>query len=171
MRYHVIWSTYGSWLPGDPRDFRTRHHRMHVEGDYRNPPPPGTHAGLRRHARQAMGGDPVVIPRRLRPVAGEAALERLAIEGAVILALSLAGQHVHVAFLGDSGDVKPAIGRVKKVSSHRIRQELPGQVWAGGCKVVRVREDAHWRNVLTYLGNHAREGAWVWMKEERVVSP
>jgi hypothetical protein len=32
--YHVIISTYGGWLHGDPRGFRTRHHRAHVEGDY-----------------------------------------------------------------------------------------------------------------------------------------
>ena len=152
MRYHVIWSTYGSWLPGDPRGFRTRRHRMHVEGGYRNPPPPGTHAGL-------------------RPVAGEAALERLAQGGADVLGISVAGQHVHVAFIADGSDIKPIIGHVKRVSSHRIRHELPGQVWAGGCKIVRVRDDAHRRNVLTYIRNHAREGAWVWTKQEGVVSP
>jgi hypothetical protein len=37
--YHVTGSTYGAWLPGDPRGFRTRHHRQHVEGDYKDPPP------------------------------------------------------------------------------------------------------------------------------------
>ena len=39
--FHVILGTYGSWLPGDPRGFRTRHHRDHVDGDYKSPPPPG----------------------------------------------------------------------------------------------------------------------------------
>ena len=36
--YHVVLSTYGSWLYGDKRGFRTRHHREHVDGDYKNPP-------------------------------------------------------------------------------------------------------------------------------------
>src|SRR3954468_9029001 len=36
--YHCMGNTYGTWLPGDPRGFRTRLHREHVEGDYRNPP-------------------------------------------------------------------------------------------------------------------------------------
>jgi len=168
MRYHVIWSTYGSWLPGDPRGFRTRHHRRHVEGDYRNPPPPGTDEGLHRHAREAMSKSEVVIPRHLRPAAGEAALERLVKEGADVAALSVAGQHVHVAFVADAGDVKPIVGRVKKVSSHRIRHELPGRVWAIGCKIVRVQDDAHWRNVLSYIRDHAGT-AWVWTEGEGVV--
>jgi hypothetical protein len=28
--YHIIMSTYGSWLYGDARGFRTRHHREHI---------------------------------------------------------------------------------------------------------------------------------------------
>ena len=32
--YHVMCHTYGTWLPGDPKGFRTRHHREQVEGDY-----------------------------------------------------------------------------------------------------------------------------------------
>lgn len=38
--YHIMCHTYGTWLPGDPRGFRTRHHREHVEGDYKSPPHP-----------------------------------------------------------------------------------------------------------------------------------
>lgn len=38
---HCMGHTYGTWLPGDPCSFRTRHHRQHIEGDYRNPPPKG----------------------------------------------------------------------------------------------------------------------------------
>jgi hypothetical protein len=37
--FHAIITTYGAWLDGDARGFRTRHHREHVEGDYKNPPP------------------------------------------------------------------------------------------------------------------------------------
>lgn len=40
--YHVLTNTYGTWLRGDRRGWRERHHRKHVEGDYKNPPKPGT---------------------------------------------------------------------------------------------------------------------------------
>ena len=39
--YHCMGNTYGTWLPGNPKGFRTRHHREHVEGDYNSPPPEG----------------------------------------------------------------------------------------------------------------------------------
>jgi hypothetical protein len=42
--YHSITSTYGAWLYGDERGFRTRHHREHVDGDYKSPPPRGLYA-------------------------------------------------------------------------------------------------------------------------------
>ena len=38
--YHVGSNTKGTWLTGDPRGFRSRHHREHVEGDYRRLSPP-----------------------------------------------------------------------------------------------------------------------------------
>lgn len=46
--HHIILTTYGSWLPGDLRGFRTRDHREHVEGDYRPPP---THSAVCCKAR------------------------------------------------------------------------------------------------------------------------
>jgi len=45
-----VGNTKGTWLPGDPRGFRVRHHDEHVEGDYRNPPPPGAYD--ERYARE-----------------------------------------------------------------------------------------------------------------------
>ena len=39
--FHIIGNTYGTWVRGDPKGFRTLHHREHIEGDYKHPPPPG----------------------------------------------------------------------------------------------------------------------------------
>ncbi|MCG3179184.1 MAG: hypothetical protein BIFFINMI_01517 [Phycisphaerae bacterium] len=46
----VTWSTYGAWLPGDPRGFQTRRGRQHV-------PPP---------VRYAAPGEDVYDARRYR---------------------------------------------------------------------------------------------------------
>ena len=59
--FHCIGGTYGSWLPGDPRGFRTRHHREHVEGDYRNPPPAGIYEPRHRRAEDSPRFDPVTL--------------------------------------------------------------------------------------------------------------
>jgi len=48
--WHLVQGTHRSWLPGDPRGFRSRRHRRHSSGDYRTPPPAGEHEGLHRAA-------------------------------------------------------------------------------------------------------------------------
>ena len=161
MRFHVIFSTYGSWLYGDPRGFRTRGHHLHVDGDYKNPPPPGTWDALHAESRASLKGSPIIIPASLRETVGRACLEQFAKEGAEVFCISVGGQHVHVAFKGSSGDVRPMIGRVKKVSSHRIRTRMPGRVWAGGGKILRVTDEGHWANVLRYVTRQSGH-AWGW---------
>jgi len=161
MRYHVSWGTYGSWLPGDPRGFRTRGHRQHVEGDYTNPPPPGLYEGLHRDAKARLTRPAIVLPVDLRPVVGQACLEQLVKESAGVHALSVGGEHVHVALICPGDGLKQTIGRAKKVASHRIRDRIPGKVWTLGCHVVAVRQDDHWANVLAYIRKHARN-SWVW---------
>lgn len=64
--YHCMGHTYGTWLPGDPKGFRTRHHRIHVEGDYRNPPPNGKYDALHEAAKRAMRRAPVFLDREQR---------------------------------------------------------------------------------------------------------
>lgn len=56
----VTVGTLNAWLPGDPRGWRSRHHKRHSSGDYKNPPPPGEHEGLYRYCKQ-RSGKPVVI--------------------------------------------------------------------------------------------------------------
>jgi REP element-mobilizing transposase RayT len=102
----------------------------------------------------------VIIPAGLRHAVAQACLERLDKEQATVWAIAVGGQHAHVAFEWAWDDVKPMIGRVKKVSSHRVRTELPGRIWSLGCKIVRVRDESHWCNVLNYVKK--QRDAWVW---------
>jgi hypothetical protein len=59
--YHCMGSTYGTWLPGDARGFRTRHHREHIEGDYRNPPPKGMYEARHQQSKDVMQRDVVYL--------------------------------------------------------------------------------------------------------------
>jgi len=135
---------------------------MHVEGDYRSPPPAGTYDRLLEHVKGHMRKPPVTLPPDLRCVVGQACLEQFAKERAAVFVLSVGGQHVHAAVDCAGDDLKQLVGRVKKVSSHRIREQIPGKVWALGSKLVTVRSEAHWAEVLTYIQDHA-PNAWVWV--------
>jgi len=52
--YHCVVTTYGAWLRGDPRGWRSRHHREHIQGDYRRPPSSGTYVAIKAIALLMM---------------------------------------------------------------------------------------------------------------------
>src|SRR5262249_23634298 len=91
---HVIVSTLNSWLPGDPRGFRNKKHRIHSSGDYKNPPPPTEHAGLRRYAK-LISEEPVIIPAEFRPTVGKVIVTKLLDMDYPVLVISVAGMHAH----------------------------------------------------------------------------
>jgi REP element-mobilizing transposase RayT len=161
--YHVTFSTYNSWLPGDPRGFRSKHHRIHSSGDHRNPPPKGEHAGLHAHAK-AISGRPVILETAQRITVGKAVVQNLLKHGHDILVISVSAMHVHtLAQLSeDLQQAKDAVGFAKLSASIRIKDDVPGQVWARGCKPKPIRDEIHHRNTFGYICRHLDEGAWVW---------
>lgn len=75
--YHCTTHTYGSWLRGDPRGWRARHHREHVQGDYKKPPSSGKYDALFNYSKSLMKRDPVRIDRELRQFVVDAIVARL----------------------------------------------------------------------------------------------
>jgi len=90
--FHCIGGTYGSWLLGDPGGFRTRHHREHVEGDYRNPPPEGIYESRHRCAQESLRFDVVTIHPEDRPIVCQEMGRVLLAYGAELIDLSVGGQ-------------------------------------------------------------------------------
>ena len=161
--YHIIINTHRSWLPGDERGFRSRNHRKHSRGDYKNPPPPGEHRGL--HDRIYDPEKPAVcIPPDLYEAVARAVLAKAKSQGHRVLALSVDSHHVHllVALPSDRRTVKQIVGSWKQRASHAIRDRLPGQVWSKSCDPIVIRDEAHHRRVFRYILAHAAQGAWVW---------
>src|SRR3954469_18588066 len=67
--FHCCGSTYGAWLRGDPRGWRARHHREHVDGDYKNPPAPGTYDRLAAYSHRIMKRERVILSPEARKLA------------------------------------------------------------------------------------------------------
>ncbi len=162
--FHCTTHTYGAWLYGDPRGFRTRHHREHVDGDYKHRPPAGTYDEELARSRRLLKQPPVVLPPAWRAVVGEAFVERLIQSGAQVLALSCSGQHVHLLAKTPGGEVpRQWVGRAKMHATFVLRRHgWVGEVWAVRCKVIPVRDRRHQLNAFNYIKDHAAEGAWVW---------
>lgn len=166
--FHAIVSTYGAWLFGDARGFRTRHHREHVEGDYKQRPPKGRYASQEKRSRESLKQEPVVIPPPLRRFVGEALHEKLTGLGAWVLIEAVSGQHVHMLVKLPPRFVRTWIGKAKMHTSFVLKKhQWHGKVWGVRCRAERVRDRAHQQNAFGYIRRHADEGAWVgvWMED------
>jgi len=160
---HVIINTRCTWLHGDPRGFRSREHRIHSSGDYRNPPPKGEHAGLHQFQRDQTR-DEVRIGRSDRAIIGREIVRYLQTEGFRTLAIAVTKVHTHllVELPGALGEVKTIIGSAKKRSSRAMKQTLHGSIWAAGGKYKRVLESSHLENAFKYILYDQGGDAWTW---------
>ena len=122
----VTFSTKGSWLPGDPRGWRSRGHKRHSSGDYKHPPPAGEHAGLYNYCRKRSGGE-IELPAALRGAVGQAILAYLREAGIRVLAVAVSARHAHL--LAELPDTMPLmrviIGHAKWKSSRAIKAQRP----------------------------------------------
>jgi hypothetical protein len=94
--YHCIGSTYGSWVRGDQRGWRARHHREHVEGDYKDPPPEGAYDAMRAHSHRLMKRERIILTSQQRQWACEALMEALLHYNVQVVDLAVSALHYHV---------------------------------------------------------------------------
>ena len=165
--YHIIATAYGAWVYGDPRGFRTRHHREHVEGDYKNPPPQGLYENKYLRSRRLMKQEEVHFPIALRSIIGKALRERLQREQVFVLCLAVAEQHAHLLVkVPLEADPRWLMGLAKKHSSFELKEQgWKGKVWGKRGKELKVRDRSHQRNVYRYVLNHESQEAYVWKWE------
>jgi hypothetical protein len=165
--YHSILTVYGSWLSGDPRGFRTRHHREHIDGDYKNPPTPGKYATYLNFSLQALKQSPVVFDKDLRSVVGVALRDRLQAKGALVVCIAVARQHIHILAKMLQGQERDWLGAAKRHAWFVLREQgWRTKLWAKGSQSVLIRDRPHQLNAYRYIMRHAEQGAWVWSIEQ-----
>ena len=164
MWRHVIISTRRSWLHGDGRGFRSRGHRIHSSGDYKNPPPEGEHARLLKY-HQSRARDPSVkIPKSLRRDVGLALLKALLVAGRRVLVIAVTQKHAHflVELPKKRSKATQTVGKWKTARTAAVRKMLPGSIWGEGGKYKPVRSRDHLRAAYKYIRDEQGEGAWIW---------
>jgi len=161
--HHIQWSTFGAWLPGDPRGFRNHQHRIHSQGNYKAPPPSGEHRGLLEYSKRVMHKPAVTLDPKTRSLARDAIIK---ISGAKMIHLrccAVSSNHVHALLRIDPEHLTVAIGALKRSSSHAIRDRFPGRVWGGRKNIESVRDQEYSANVERYiLAHHRKENASTW---------
>src|SRR5438094_6718364 len=123
--YHITIHVYGSWLRGDPRGWRSRHHREHVEGDYKHPPPKGIYNELLEKSKALMTHDPIKIDHdTVSEFVLKSMLERLRQFKIRIAIGCFDGIHAHI--LSQCVDHKPriALGIAKQYATAQLKAHL-----------------------------------------------
>lgn len=161
---HFVETVYGAWLYVDRRGFRTRHHRQHIAGDYKSPPPAGKYDHLLRRSRQSLKQQPVVVSAQWRPIVGGAVRDRLGDLGCYALCLAQCDQHLHLlAKLPRDASPRHWMGLAKKHATFEAKARgWTGRLWGRRGKEIHIRDRAHQLNVYHYILDHAHEGAWIW---------
>jgi hypothetical protein len=178
---HCTGSTYGAWLRGDPRGWRARGHREHVDGDYRNPPPSGAFDALHAQSERLMKRPVVTLSWDARVAACRKTVDALRYHEVQVADLCVGARHWHalarfvpldreswfiIEMEGDTDrDPRRLMGIAKKESARELsRQHLaaPGGVWAGGCGRRFIKNEWHYDTVRKYIPDHAKQGAAVY---------
>lgn len=165
--YHVTAGTYGTWLPGDPRGWRSRHHRRHVEGDYKHRPTEDF-SQLHKWTRGELDGKPVTLTCPQRTVVGQALVAAFLQKQVELLSLSMGGQHLHLLARFGALPIRPTVGWAKKIAYHALVHAgwKQGAVWAARCQMIPITGRDHQVNAYGYILDHAHEGAWTWSYRE-----
>ena len=164
--YHCTASTYGTWLRGDPRGWRARHHREHVEGDYRNPPPPGTYAAMLAQSKKLMKRPAVHLPNEVRTLVLNEFVSKLQSFELDVVIAALDDHHLHILARFPHHNPRHHLGIAKKHTSHILREFQgglsDGGIWSKRSKCIPIRNRAHQVNVARYIHAHKNKGASVW---------
>jgi hypothetical protein len=101
VAYHIVWHTYGSWLPGDERGWVDR----------RSPEVQAGRPGLWRHARDAMTEEPVILTVEQRKLVASVCQEHCRIREWLLHAINVLKTHVHavIASQVSAGDGQKSV--------------------------------------------------------------
>ena len=169
---HVVINTKSSWLHGDRRGFRSRNHRIHSSGDYKNPPPPTEHVRLHDYQRK-RAQETVVISRERRVDVLRELVARFRKEGFTILCAAVTDKHAHalVELPDHRPTIKQVVGRAKRYAGDRSGHV--GAVWSAGGTFEPVDTPAHHRRVYAYIyDEQGKEAAsWSYKREDEYRAP
>jgi hypothetical protein len=162
----ITWTTYGYWLPGDPRGFRTYRGRRAVAPPARyaaaneKPYDPEEYKNLHRYAKSRTGNPVTLNESQMKVAAGVIAgvAGSLGRNGIV----AVLPNHVHVLVeLPETGTTGFFCNRVKSRSSLRLSDHgLKGKVWARRYHAKRIPEQGR-GGAGKYVKSHTNQGAIV----------
>ncbi len=131
--YHCTSHTFAAWLPGDRRGHRERHHRDHIDGDYRRPPKHPDEA-KRRRAEDGMTRSRIILCPEARRHAVTFLVEALHYYQTELAELAVTATHLHVLARFPPDPEMVAKLLEQRQASPRFKTQSrssPGDGWVG----------------------------------------
>jgi len=172
--YHVIWGTYGFWLPNDPRGSWSEYvgawelfrfgeatkvtaRRSHAWDDHDHQ--------KRFQAKWALKEKAVYLSGVQARAAARGFADRAQKSSYRIYACAILPQHVHMVIGRSKTTVEQMVGRLKSVASQSLREEnlhpFNGSQtpWSSGCWRCYLNEEDYIHNAIAYVNkNPMKEG-------------
>lgn len=159
--YFVTANTYGAWLPGDPRGWRTRHARPQPLADQA---PSADSARLHDHARRNLKRPPVRLQPKARALALDAFLGVFIFHEIEAIACAIDDHHAHVLARFPDHDPRKWVGIAKKESALSRAELVPrGGVWAARSQSKPITDRKHQLDAYNYIADHAARHAATWL--------
>lgn len=169
--YFVTTNTYATWLPGDPRSWRTRHARPQPLADE----PVSAHTDrLHAHAAQSLKRPPVRLDHKARAIALQHFLYAFAFHNIEVIACAVDDHHALALARFPDHNPRKWIGIAKKESARALsRAELvpPGGVWAARSHCKPITDRKHQLDAYNYIADHATRHAATWLIHRDATPP
>jgi len=149
LAYHLTWTCYGQWLPGDVRGYVDRDHRTPGTA-YPDADPQAYNAAAGVMKESACW---LQVPERR--LATEGIREACMRQKWPLVAVNVQPDHVHVLARVDTVGGRHAIRVMKSFATRRLRRTVPGRRrwWTKGGKVETVLTEWRLAEVARYVRN------------------
>jgi hypothetical protein len=169
----VTWSTYGSWLPGDPRGFQTRRGNEYV------PPPkryaksgeptynPSDYSNRYQAAKAVVSGSIKLGPGQRKCVL-EAVVGQISRLPVIAAALTVSSEHSHLLAKFGNLRIRQTAGVLKGEATKALHDAgfSEERIWGAECHMKSKKEGREFQIAFTYVVNHVNEGAEVFIWPE-----
>jgi hypothetical protein len=163
----ITWGTYGSWLPGDPRGFRTWRRREYVPPTYGKAQSgeriydPAAYTERLDESRSRLTSTAVSLTVHERREACSALVVEIAAVRIVPAILAVAKHHAHLISQFGDLEIRPTVGRLKAAATRSMKDPSfdPPSVWAKGCHMESLNSENDFVAAYQYVEQHGAQGA------------
>ena len=166
IAYHTIFTTYGTWLPNDPRGSYSKavyDDEIRALGDLRygrQDPQPDRNTRRRfwNASRGATDRRPFFINDSTRPIVARGFARAAQLLGVTILACAIMNDHVHLLSLRNKLRIEYVTGRFKGEATRALN--LTRTPWTKGAWKVFIRDTETIASAVRYIEMNPLGAGW-----------